>query len=183
MICIKQVERKTIEPLAGSAGNQYVLRADEKTGTVHVAYFDDDESVIGCLSMSVTAKACFDAIPQYKIDGIAVAKNKQNQGVGFALVKMAEFIALNNQVGCVWLDNGNSAADYFKNKDTFRWRMTKKFSLNIPRIIVALHAPIVLRIRFAAISTFDLIAEVEVFRVKSPVVHKFTWRNAETVGK
>lgn len=74
MICIKQVERKIIEPLAGSAGNQYVLRADEKTGTVHVAYFDDDESVIGCLSMSVTAKACFDAIPQYKIDGIAVAK-------------------------------------------------------------------------------------------------------------
>ena len=26
MICIKQVERKIIEPLAGSAGNQYVLR-------------------------------------------------------------------------------------------------------------------------------------------------------------
>lgn len=114
MICIKQVERKIIEPLASSSGNRYFLSPDERVGTVHVAYFDDDESVVGCLSMSVTAKACFDAIPQYKIDGIAVAKNKQNQGVGFALVKMAEFIALNNQVGCVWIDNCNSAVDYFK---------------------------------------------------------------------
>ncbi len=114
MICIKQVKKEVILDLALSCGQDYFIAADEKIGTIHVAYFDDDGSVVGCLSMSVTAKTCFESIPQYKIDGIAVKENKQNGGIGFALLKMAEFIALNNQVGCVWLDSNAAFAGYFK---------------------------------------------------------------------
>ena len=120
MICIKQVTRETISSLVSALNNEknhpfyYLKDGGDSTGTIHVAYFDDDESVVGCLSMSVTAKMHYDIVPQYKINGIGVKKENRNQKIGFALVKMAEFIALNNQVECLWLESTEDSKEYFK---------------------------------------------------------------------
>lgn len=119
MICIKQVERDTILPLVASIYEEkkypsyYLKEGTDAVGTIHVAFFSDNGEVVGCLSMSVTAKMHYDIVPQYKINGIAVEKGHRGQGIGFALIKMAEFIALNNQVECVWLEKTADSESYF----------------------------------------------------------------------
>lgn len=119
MICIKQVDRDVILPLVSSLCQKdnpsfyYLKEGGDFIGTIHVAYFSDDNQVVGCLSMSISAKRHFDVIPQYKIDGIAVKENFRGQGIGFALVKMAEFVALNNEVRCVWLYKTPQSEKYF----------------------------------------------------------------------
>jgi len=119
MICIKQVEREIILSLVFDVCDEkkypfyYMKKGDDSIGTIHIAYFADDGSVVGCLSMSVTAKMHYDRIPQYKINGIAVKKEYRGQGIGFALVKMAEFIALNNEAECLWLEKTVDSEKYF----------------------------------------------------------------------
>ena len=119
MICIKQVDRNAIIPLVNAVCEEknnpfyYLKEGGDCVGTIHVAFFSDDNKIVGCLSMSVTVKMHYDIVPQYKINGICVDKEHRGQGVGFALVKMAEFIALNNQVQCVWLESNEYSQKYF----------------------------------------------------------------------
>lgn len=138
MICIKQVDREVILPLVSSLCKNnhhpvyYLKEGGDFVGTIHVAYFSDDNEVVGCLSMSISAKRYFDAIPQYKVDGIVVKESFRGQGIGFALVKMAEFVALNNQVECIWLDKTPQSEKYFL-KQGFEFF---KPSIDQPEILV-----------------------------------------------
>ena len=119
MISIKPVDREVILPLISSFCNDnsnlsYFLREGGDTiGTIHVGFFADNDELAGCFSLSVTAKKHFEAIPQYRMDGIFVKEKFRKQGIGFALIKMAEFISLNNQVECLWVAKTPQLESFF----------------------------------------------------------------------
>ena len=119
MITIKQVPKEQILQLRhdvlrqGKPLDSANFEEDDRIGTIHLAYFDDDGKVVGCATMIVTADASFETIPQYRLRGMAVEPKSRNKLVGTALVKMAEFVALNNQVECVWLNARETAKDFY----------------------------------------------------------------------
>ncbi len=119
MITIKQVKKEQIINLRhdilreGQPVKNADFEGEDKKGTIHLGYFDENEKIVGCVTMLVTARTDLESIPQYRLRGMAVDKQHQNKLVGTALIKMAEFTALNNEVSCIWLNARQNAVDFY----------------------------------------------------------------------
>ena len=118
MITIKQVKKEQIinlrrDILREDTGLGADFEGEDKIGTIHLGYFNEKEKIVGCVTMLVTARTDLTGIPQYRLRGMAVEKEQQNKQIGTALIKMAEFTALNNEVTCLWLNARQNAVDFY----------------------------------------------------------------------
>lgn len=109
LFSIRQVEVKDIYRLRlrnlrqGRPIDTVHFVGDELDTTLHFAIFAD-EVMVGCASLMVSANDSFEEKKQYQLRGMAVDEQYRKQGYGNALLKYAEWLALNRKIDFIWLN-------------------------------------------------------------------------------
>lgn len=76
---------------------------DDLLSTIHFALFEEDV-LVGCASLMLSNNSVFAETDQYQLRGMAVDAPFRNKGYGTALLRYAEWLALNRRHDFIWFN-------------------------------------------------------------------------------
>ena len=87
---------------------------DDLETTQHFGYFDGGK-LVGVISLFLHSNLQFNYSKQYQIRGMAVLDSYRKRGIGAALVKHVEAVAITDETELIWFNAREVAVPFYEN--------------------------------------------------------------------